>query len=586
MAEDLIDYELDGDAPDDIEPIQGEPELYEHFRTVVDKGQAPVRIDKYLFERIVNASRNRIQMAADNGFVMVNGKPVKSSYKVKPLDVLTVMMDRPRYENDIIPEDIPLNIVYEDDDLMVINKPAGLVVHPGCGNYHGTLVNAIAWHLRDVPTYNPNDPQVGLVHRIDKDTSGLLVVAKTPDAKTSLGLQFYNKTTKREYNALVWGIVEQDEGTITGNIGRNPRDRMQMAVMSDPEQGKHAVTHYQVLERLGYVTLVKCVLETGRTHQIRVHMKHIGHTLFNDERYGGHEILMDMNFSLSTDGVEGLTLLKQVKLFLPEVPVILMTAWGSIELAVQGMQAGAFDFITKPWQNILLMQRIETALKLTEKKEEEATVEENGFDRSGIIGKSKALTEILKTVQRIAPTTAPVLIMGESGTGKELIAEAIHRNSQRCRKPFVKVNLGGISQSLFESEMFGHKKGAFTDAATDRIGRFEMADKGTIFLDELGELDLSCQVKMLRVLQEQTFEVLGDSRPRKVDVRVVCATNANLAARVQEKTFREDLFYRVNLITIHLPALLHLCGGRLLQSHIPDVYCPDMHTLNTLSPSV
>lgn len=261
MAEDLIDYELDGEAPDDIEPIQGEPELYEHFRTVVDKGQAPVRIDKYLFERIVNASRNRIQMAADNGFVMANGKPVKSSYKVKPLDVLTVMMDRPRYENDIIPEDIPLNIVYEDDDLMVINKPAGLVVHPGCGNYHGTLVNAIAWHLRDVPTYNPNDPQVGLVHRIDKDTSGLLVVAKTPDAKTSLGLQFYNKTTKREYNALVWGIVEQDEGTITGNIGRNPRDRMQMAVMSDPEQGKHAVTHYQVLERLGYVTLVKCVLK-------------------------------------------------------------------------------------------------------------------------------------------------------------------------------------------------------------------------------------------------------------------------------------------------------------------------------------
>ncbi len=297
MAEDLIDYELDGDTPDDIEPIQGEPELYEHFRTVVDKGQAPVRIDKYLFERIVNASRNRIQMAADNGFVMANGKPVKSSYKVKPLDLLTVMMDRPRYENDIIPEDIPLNIVYEDDDLMVINKPAGLVVHPGCGNYHGTLVNAIAWHLRDVPTYNPNDPQVGLVHRIDKDTSGLLVVAKTPDAKTSLGLQFYNKTTKREYNALVWGIVEQDEGTITGNIGRNPRDRMQMAVMSDPEQGKYAVTHYQVLERLGYVTLVKCVLETGRTHQIRVHMKHIGHTLFNDERYGGHEILKGTHFS-------------------------------------------------------------------------------------------------------------------------------------------------------------------------------------------------------------------------------------------------------------------------------------------------
>lgn len=296
MTEDYIDDELE-DSLEDIEPVDESPELYEHFRTVVDKGQTPVRIDKYLFERIVNASRNRIQTAADNGFVMANGKPVKSSYKVKPLDVLTVMMDRPRYENDIIPEDIPLDIVYEDDDLMVINKPAGLVVHPGCGNYHGTLVNAIAWHLRNVPTYDPNDPQVGLVHRIDKDTSGLLVVAKTPDAKTSLGIQFYNKTTKREYNALVWGIVEKDEGTIVGNIGRNPKDRMQMAVMTDPTQGKHAVTHYQVLERLGYVTLVKCVLETGRTHQIRVHMKHIGHVLFNDERYGGHEILKGTHFS-------------------------------------------------------------------------------------------------------------------------------------------------------------------------------------------------------------------------------------------------------------------------------------------------
>ena len=288
--------ELD-DTLEDIEPIGSPPELYEHFRVTVDKGQAPVRIDKYLFERIVNASRNRIQTAADNGYVMANGKPVKSSYKVKPLDVLTVMMDRPRYENDIIPEDIPLDIVYEDDDLMVINKPAGLVVHPGCGNYHGTLVNAIAWHLRDVPSYNPNDPQVGLVHRIDKDTSGLLVVAKTPDAKTHLGLQFYNKTTQREYNALVWGIIDEDEGTIEGYIGRNPKDRMQMAVLSDPTQGKHAVTHYKVLERLGYVTLVKCVLETGRTHQIRVHMKHIGHVLFNDERYGGHEILKGTHFS-------------------------------------------------------------------------------------------------------------------------------------------------------------------------------------------------------------------------------------------------------------------------------------------------
>ena len=296
MAEDIFLDDID-DTLDDLEPTGNSGELYEHFKVVVDKGQSPVRIDKYLFERIVNASRNRIQAAADAGFVMANGKPVKSSYKVKPLDVLTVMMDRPKYDNDIIPEDIPLDIVYEDSELMVINKPAGLVVHPGCGNYHGTLVNAIAWHLRDVPTYDPNDPQVGLVHRIDKDTSGLLVIAKTPDAKTCLGMQFYNKTTKREYNALVWGIVEEDEGTITGNIGRNPKDRMQMAVMAGPNQGKHAVTHYKVLERLGYVTLVKCVLETGRTHQIRVHMKHIGHVLFNDERYGGNEILKGTHFS-------------------------------------------------------------------------------------------------------------------------------------------------------------------------------------------------------------------------------------------------------------------------------------------------
>lgn len=296
MKEEYVD-ELD-DTLDDVEPVVDNPaELYEHFRVVVDKGQSQVRVDKYLFERLVNSSRNRIQKAADAGLIMANGKPVKSSYKVKPCDVLTVMMDRPRYDNDIIPEDIPLDIVYEDNDLMVINKPAGLVVHPGCGNYHGTLVNAIAWHLKDNPKYDPNDPQVGLVHRIDKDTSGLLVVAKTPDAKTHLGLQFYNKTTKRKYNALVWGVVENNEGTIEGNIGRNPKDRMQMAVLSDPAQGKHAVTHYRVLERLGYVTLVECVLETGRTHQIRVHMKHIGHTLFNDERYGGNEILKGTHFS-------------------------------------------------------------------------------------------------------------------------------------------------------------------------------------------------------------------------------------------------------------------------------------------------
>ena len=265
-------------------------------------------------------------------------------------------------------------------------------------------------------------------------------------------------------------------------------------------------------------------------------------------------ILMDMNFSLSTTGEEGLTLLKQVKLFRPEVPVILITAWGSIGLAVDGMKAGAFDFVTKPWNNMALMQRIETALQLTEKQH---AVKESisGFDRSFIIGDSRALNDVLKVVERIAKTNASVLITGESGTGKELIAEAIHRNSKRADKPFVKVNLGGISQSLFESEMFGHKKGAFTDAVADRKGRFELADKGTIFLDEIGELDLSCQVKLLRVLQEQTFEPLGDSKPKKVDIRVVSATNANLQQMVQDKTFREDLFYRINLITIHLPAL-------------------------------
>ncbi len=295
MIEDYLD-DIENEL-DDVEPVGDAVDLYEHFRVVVDKGQAMVRVDRYLFERIVNASRNRIQKAADAGCVMANGKPVKSSYKVKPLDVITVMMDRPRYENEIIPEDIPLDIVYEDDSLMVINKPPGLVVHPGHGNYHGTLVNAIAWHLKDNPNYDANDPQVGLVHRIDKDTSGLLVAAKTPDAKTNLGLQFFNKTTKRKYQAIVWGIVDNNEGTITGNIARNPKDRMQMAVFSDPEIGKHAVTHYRVLERIGYVTLVECVLETGRTHQIRVHMKHIGHVLFNDERYGGHEILKGTHFS-------------------------------------------------------------------------------------------------------------------------------------------------------------------------------------------------------------------------------------------------------------------------------------------------
>ena len=266
-------------------------------------------------------------------------------------------------------------------------------------------------------------------------------------------------------------------------------------------------------------------------------------------------ILMDMNFTLSTTGEEGLTLLKQVKIFRPDVPVILMTAWGSIQLAVQGMQAGAFDFITKPWNNAALLQRIETALELTAVPKDAPEVQSETLNRSHIIGKSQGLMEVLNTVARIARTNASVLITGESGTGKELIAEAIHINSQRVKQPFVKVNLGGISQSLFESEMFGHKKGAFTDATTDRVGRFELANKGTIFLDEIGDLDPSCQVKLLRVLQDQTFEVLGDSRPRKTDIRVVSATNADLRKMVSERTFREDLFYRINLITVKLPSL-------------------------------
>ena len=266
-------------------------------------------------------------------------------------------------------------------------------------------------------------------------------------------------------------------------------------------------------------------------------------------------ILMDMNFTLSTTGEEGLTLLKQVKVFRPDTPVILMTAWGSIQLAVQGMQAGAFDFIPKPWNNAALLQRIETALELSTAPKETTQEQNDAFNRNHIIVRSQGLTDVLNTIARIAKTNASVLITGESGTGKELIAEAIHINSQRAKHPFVKVNLGGISQSLFESEMFGHKKGAFTDASADRTGRFEMADKGTIFLDEIGDLDLSCQVKLLRVLQDQTFEVLGDSRPRKTDIRVVSATNADLRKMVNERTFREDLFYRINLITVKLPAL-------------------------------
>lgn len=276
----------------DIDELEGEPQLYEHFRFVVDSGQEPLRIDKYMLEKLQHSSRNRIQRAADAGFVHVNDRPVKRNYRVRSGDVVTLMLDRPRHDTSIEAEDIPLDVVYEDSQLMVVNKPAGLVVHPGVGNFTGTLVNALAWHLRDVEGYDPNDPEVGLVHRIDKDTSGLLVVAKTPDAKTKLGLQFFNKTTHRSYNALVWGNVKDDEGRIEGNIGRDPKDRLRMAVFApDSGIGKPAVTHYRVIERFGYVTLIECILETGRTHQIRAHMRSIGHPLFADERYGGMEIL-------------------------------------------------------------------------------------------------------------------------------------------------------------------------------------------------------------------------------------------------------------------------------------------------------
>lgn len=269
-------------------------ELFEHYRFEASKGQSPLRVDKFLMNLVENATRNKIQQAATAGNIYVNDVPVKSNYKVKAFDVVRVLLSHPPFENLILPEDIPLDIVYEDDALLVINKPAGLVVHPGHGNYTGTLVNALAFHFENLPLNSSERP--GLVHRIDKDTSGLLVVAKTEQAMAFLAKQFEEKTSEREYIALVWGNVVEDEGTVTGDIARHAKDRMQMAVVPDGE-GKHAVTHYKVLERFGYVTLVSCKLETGRTHQIRVHMKHIGHTLFNDERYGGNLILKGTTFT-------------------------------------------------------------------------------------------------------------------------------------------------------------------------------------------------------------------------------------------------------------------------------------------------
>jgi len=280
-------------------PIGPEEEdgLHEHYRIEASAGQVPLRVDKFLMNFVENATRNKIQQAAKEGSVWVNDIPVKSNYKVKPNDVIRVMFSHPPYEQLLTPQDIEIDIVYEDDDLLIVNKAPGMVVHPGHGNYEGTLINALIYHFENLPNNSSNRP--GLVHRIDKDTSGLLVVAKTETAMTHLSKQFFNKTSKREYVALVWGNITDDKGTIEGNIGRHPKNRLQNTVWEGEmeDKGKPAVTHFEVIERLGYVTLVKCKLETGRTHQIRVHMKHIGHTLFNDERYGGDKILKGTTFT-------------------------------------------------------------------------------------------------------------------------------------------------------------------------------------------------------------------------------------------------------------------------------------------------
>ncbi|MEN1785435.1 MAG: RluA family pseudouridine synthase [Bacteroidota bacterium] len=286
------------------EPTDGLPseELFEHHSFLASKGQEPLRVDKFLMNFIENATRNKIQQAAKQGNIWVNGVPVKQNYRVKSGDTVKVLFEHPPYEFLLTPEAIPLNIVYEDDTLLVVNKAAGMVVHPGHGNYSGTLINALVHHFGDLPNNSSGRP--GLVHRIDKDTSGLLVVAKNDRAMSHLAQQFFEKTSERAYIALVWGNVSEDEGTIVGHLGRNPKNRLQMMVFPDGEQGKPAVTHYQVLERLGYVTLVSCRLETGRTHQIRAHMKYLGHTLFSDERYGGDKILKGTTFTKYKQFVE------------------------------------------------------------------------------------------------------------------------------------------------------------------------------------------------------------------------------------------------------------------------------------------
>ena len=281
---------------DNLEPeFQGKQVLHEHFSFTADPGQEPLRVDKYLMNRVENATRNKIQNAAKEGSIFVNDEVVKSSYKVKGGDTVRVLFGHPPHENLLVAEDLPVDVVYEDDSLIIVNKAAGMVVHPGHGNYSGTLINALMFHFDNLPQNDQQRP--GLVHRIDKDTSGLLVVAKTETAMTHLSKQFFDKTSERKYYALVWGDVKADSGTVEGNIGRHPRNRLQMTVFEEGEAGKNAVTHYKVLERLGYVTFLECQLETGRTHQIRAHMKHIGHTLFNDERYGGDSILKGTSFT-------------------------------------------------------------------------------------------------------------------------------------------------------------------------------------------------------------------------------------------------------------------------------------------------
>ena len=283
-------------------PELQEDELFEHHRFIASKGQEPLRVDKFLMNFIENATRNKIQKSAKDGNIWVNGTIVKQNYKVKAGDEVKVLFEHPPHEFLLVPEDIPLDIVYEDEVLLVVNKPAGMVVHPGHGNYSGTLINALIYHIDNLPVNSNERP--GLVHRIDKDTSGLLLVAKTEAAMTHLAKQFFDKTSEREYVALVWGNMEDDEGTIEGHIGRHPKNRLQMHVFPDGEAGKDAVTHYKVLERLGYITMVSCKLETGRTHQIRAHMKYIGHTLFNDARYGGEKILKGTTFTKYKQFVE------------------------------------------------------------------------------------------------------------------------------------------------------------------------------------------------------------------------------------------------------------------------------------------